>query len=179
MATVISVSKSDEHTFSKQVLHSITLIAGEGVEGDAHCGKTVQHRWDVKADPTQPNLRQVHLIHSELFEELKEQGFDMAAADLGENITTRGIDLLSLPKGTQLVFPSQAVVTITGLRNPCPQIEAFQTGLLRAVLGRDSDGEIVRKAGVMGIVTQGGKINQGDVIEIIYPPKPHEKLERV
>lgn len=104
MATVISVSKSDEHTFSKQVLHSITLIAGDGVEGDAHCGKTVQHRSRVKADPTQPNLRQVHLIHSELFEELKEQGFDVAAADLGENITTRGIDLLSLPKGPNWCF---------------------------------------------------------------------------
>ncbi|MDW6004210.1 MOSC domain-containing protein [Vibrio mangrovi] len=179
MPKVIAVSRSEAHTFSKSVVDSITLIAGEGVEGDAHRGKTVKHRSRVKVDPTQPNLRQVHLIHSELFQELQEKGFQVEAAALGENITTRGIDLLSLPKGTVLQFPSGAKIMITGLRNPCPQIEAYQKGLLSAVLTKDSAGHVVRKAGVMGIVENGGRVTCGDNIEIIYPEEPFEKLERV
>ncbi|CAM3505849.1 Putative metal-sulfur cluster biosynthesis proteins YuaD [Vibrio aerogenes CECT 7868] len=179
MAKVVSVSKSEKHTFSKSTVNSIMLIEGEGVEGDAHRGKTVKHRSRVKADPTQPNLRQVHLIHQELFDELKDKGFEVGPSELGENITTRGIDLLSLPKGTLLRFPQGAEILITGLRNPCPQIEAFQKGLLSQVLDRDSSGNVVRKAGVMGIITAGGLVNPDDHIEIILPDEPFEKLERV
>ncbi|ASA57060.1 MOSC domain-containing protein [Vibrio gazogenes] len=179
LAKVISVSKREGHHFSKSVVRSITLIQGEGVEDDGHRGKTVQHRSRVKADPTQPNLRQVHLIHAELFDELHEQGFDIEPAALGENITTCGIDLLSLPKGSLLQFPSGAEVSITGLRNPCPQIENYKKGLLSAVLSRDESGQVVRKAGIMGIVTVGGQVNAGDDIEVVFPHEPFEALERV
>ncbi|KUI97504.1 MOSC domain-containing protein [Vibrio sp. MEBiC08052] len=179
MAKVISVSKREEHHFSKSVVKSITLIQGEGVEGDAHRGTTVKHRSRVKVDPTQPNLRQVHLIHCELFNELDQQGFDIEPAALGENITTQGIDLLSLPKGTTLQFPSGAQISITGLRNPCPQIENYKKGLLSALLGRDESGKTVRKAGVMGIVVVGGDVNEGDNIDVVFPDEPFQKLEVV
>lgn len=179
MATVISVSRHESHLFSKSGVPSITLIAGEGVLGDAHRGKTVQHRSRVKADPTQPNLRQVHLIHYELLQELSDKGFHIAPAELGENITTRGIDVLSLPKGTILRFPSGAQISITGLRNPCPQIEHHQKGLLSQLLARDDTGKVVRKAGVMAIVVFGGEVSEGDDIEVILPSAPFESLDVV
>ncbi|MFM2478702.1 MOSC domain-containing protein [Celerinatantimonas sp. MCCC 1A17872] len=179
MAKVVSVSKSHSHSFSKTVLSSIMLIRGEGVEGDAHQGKTVQHRSRVKADPTQPNLRQVHLIHQELFDELNKSGFTVEPGALGENITTQGVELLSLPKGTILTFPSGAQIAITGLRNPCPQIENFQNGLLDAVLSRDESGRLSRKAGVMAIVLVGGVVNSGDEIAIFLPEQPFESLHVV
>ncbi|WP_336406961.1 MOSC domain-containing protein [Gallaecimonas mangrovi] len=179
MPKVISVSRSQEHHFSKSPVDTIRLIAGEGIEGDAHRGTTVKHRSRVKVDPSQPNLRQVHLIQAELFEELQDQGFAVAPAALGENMTTAGINLLALPKGAVLTFPIGAAIEITGLRNPCPQIENYQKGLLAAVLGKDDSGNVLRKAGVMAIVKAGGNVNKGDDITLLMPKPPFEKLERV
>ncbi|MCG7393028.1 MOSC domain-containing protein [Microvirga sp. ACRRW] len=178
-ASVLAVSRSATHSFSKANRESIRLIAGLGIEGDAHAGETVKHRSRVKVDPTQPNLRQVHLIHAELFDELAEKGFSVAAGELGENVTTRGINLLSLPAGTILHIGSFAVVALTGLRNPCVQIDRFRKGLMKAVLDRDSEGQIVRKAGVMGIVLASGEVRAGDAIAVTLPPEPRRRLERV
>ncbi len=178
-ATVLAVSSSPTHTFSKPTREEIQLRAGLGVEGDAHMGVTVRHRSRVAQDPTQPNLRQVHLIHSELFQELSAAGFGVAAGDLGENITTHGIDLLGLPTGTLLHIGDTAVVRLTGLRNPCVQLDTFQPGLMAATLDRDAEGNLVRKAGVMGVVVQDGAVRPGDAITITLPPEPHIRLERV
>jgi MOSC domain-containing protein YiiM len=175
----MSVSKSNEHGFSKSITSSITVIAGLGVAGDAHSGERVQHLSRVRADPSQPNLRQVHLIHAELFEELSEKGFEVGPADMGENITTRGIALLDLPRGTILRIGAEIELEVTGLRNPCGQIDAFQRGLLSAVIDRGSGGEIIRKAGIMSVVRCGGVAAPGCTIEIELPPEPHQPLERV
>jgi MOSC domain-containing protein YiiM len=178
-ATVISVSADTGHRFSKPVQSAIRLLPGLGVEGDAHCGETVKHRSRVAVDPTQPNLRQVHLVHAELLDELNAAGFDVAPGQMGENLLTRGLDLLGLPVGARLRLGGEALVEITGLRNPCAQIEAFRPGLLAAVLGRDADGRIVRKAGIMGIVLEGGVVARGDAIAVTLPALPHRALERV
>ena len=178
-STVVAVSSRSGHSFSKTPRESITLVAGIGVEGDAHAGETVKHRSRVRANPNQPNLRQVHLIPEELFTELAEAGFTVHAGDLGENVTTSGLDLLALPKGTRLRVGDSAEIEITGLRNPCSQIEDFQPGLLAQVVGKDTDGHIVRKAGVMSIVLTGGTVRPGDPIRVTRPPAPHEALERV
>ena len=178
-AHVTSVSLSGTHKFSKATAQQITLLAGLGVEGDAHCGVTVKHRSRVARDPTQPNLRQVHLIHCELFEELAAQGFAVAAGQIGENITTRHIDLLALPVGSQLHIGETAVVELTGLRNPCEQLNAHQAGLMSAVLGRAADGSLVRKAGVMSVVIAGGIVRAGDAIAVTLPALPHRAMERV
>ncbi|OKI89098.1 molybdenum cofactor biosysynthesis protein [Streptomyces sp. CB02058] len=167
------------YAFTKPNRDSITLLAGLGVEGDVHAGVTVKHRSRVAQDPTQPNLRQVHLIHEELFGELREAGFEVAPGDLGENVTTSGLDLLALPVGTLLHLGDEAVVEVTGLRNPCLQIEAFQAGLLKQVVGRADDGTILRKAGIMGIVRTGGAVRPGDRISAVLPAEPHRPLERV
>lgn len=177
--TVEAVSRSAEHTFSKETRPAIRLLAGLGVEGDAHAGRTVKHRSRVAQDPTQPNLRQVHLIHGELLDELRGGGFTVEPGDLGENILTRGLDLLGLPRGTRLHLGAEAVVEVTGLRNPCPQIENFQPGLLKAVLDRDAEGHLIRKAGIMGVVLGSGVIQPGDAVRAELPPEPHERLERV
>ncbi|GAA0812495.1 MOSC domain-containing protein [Spirilliplanes yamanashiensis] len=178
-AVVVAVCRDGEHRFSKAVADEITLLAGLGVEGDAHLGRTVQHRSRVAADPTQPNLRQVHLLHAELFDELRTKGFDVAAGQLGENVTTRGIDLHGLPRGTVLRLGPDAVVEITGLRNPCLQIEQFRSGLLKEVVGRADDGAVIRRGGIMGVVRSGGRIRPGDPIVVDLPPEPHEPLDRV
>ncbi len=178
-AVVTSVSQSGTHEFSKRNQQSIRLVAGLGVEGDAHSGKTVQHRSRVARDPSQPNLRQVHLIHAELHDELQAAGFCVLSGDMGENITTRDVDLLGLPTGTHLHLGASAVVEVTGLRNPCPQLDAFQPGLMAAVLGRDAEGNLVRKAGVMGIVLTGGEVKPNDLISIKLPPEPHHPLKPV
>jgi MOSC domain-containing protein YiiM len=178
-ASVISVSRSETHTFSKFNCECIVLLKGLGVDGDAHQGVTVKHRSRVAADPSQPNLRQVHLIHSELFEELRQKGFDIQAGEIGENITTKGIALLSLPKGTILKIGKTAKVEVTGLRNPCNQLDQLQKGLMKAVLDTDEDGNLIRKSGIMGIVLEGGTVYVGDTIEMELPLPPHEKLERV
>ncbi|GAB4566068.1 MAG: MOSC domain-containing protein [Rhizobacter sp.] len=178
-AHVTSVSLSGTHKFSKDPASQITLLAGLGVEGDAHCGVTVKHRSRVARDPTQPNLRQVHLIHSELFDELATQGFAIAAGQIGENIGTRHIDLLGLPVGAQLHIGETAIVELTGLRNPCEQLNAHQAGLTAAVLGRAADGSLVRKAGVMSVVIAGGIVRAGDAIAVTLPALPHRAMERV
>jgi MOSC domain-containing protein YiiM len=176
---VTAVSRSAGHTFSKHNQDRIRLLAGLGVEGDAHLGTTVKHRSRVAADPTQPNLRQVHLIHAELHDELQAAGFAVTPGDMGENITTRGLDLLALPTCTRLHVGEAAVVEVTGLRNPCAQLDRFQTGLMAAVLGRDEHGHLIRKAGVMGIVLSDGEIRPGDLILVELPPLPHRSLGRV
>lgn len=178
-AIVVAVCRSPTHSFSKPVCDSIELIAGIGVAGDAHAGTTVKHRSRVARDPSQPNLRQVHLIHAELHDELRAAGFTVSPGDMGENITTRGVDLLGLPTGTLLHLGSEAVVEVTGLRNPCTQLDDFQSGLLAAVLDRDEHGRVVRKAGVMGVVVTGGEVRPGDVIEVKLPPEPHRPLAPV
>ena len=178
-ATVVSVGRDGTHRFSKPPAARIRLLAGFGVEGDAHCGVTVKHRSRVAVDPSQPNLRQVHLIHAELLEELGRAGFAVSAGDLGENVLTRGVDLLALSTGTRLRLGADALVEVTGLRNPCRQIEAFRPGLLSAVLGRDEQGRTTYRAGVMGIVLAGGEIGAGDAIGVMPPAAPHRPLVRV
>ncbi|MFE2097227.1 MOSC domain-containing protein [Streptomyces sp. PTD9-10] len=177
--TVTAVSSNGEYSFTKPNRESITLLAGLGVEGDVHAGVTVKHRFRIAQDPTQPNLRQVHLIHEELFEEVAGNGFRVAAGELGENITTRGIDLLGLPTGALLRIGDDAVVEVTGLRNPCAQIDTFQKGLLKEVVGRGGDGRVVYKSGVMGVVKAGGVVRPGDAISVELPDSPHRPLERV
>jgi MOSC domain-containing protein YiiM len=173
---VTAVCRSSAHAFSKLDVLTIRLVARLGVEGDAHLGEKVQHRSHIrKQGPNVPNLRQVHLIHEELFDELRGAGFDVRPGALGENVTTRGVDLLRLPTGTRLKLGTDAVIEITGLRNPCRQIEAFQPGLLSAVLGRDTQGNLIRKTGVMAVVIAGGQVTANDPISVTLPqgePRP-------
>jgi MOSC domain-containing protein YiiM len=176
---VVAVCRSPAHTFSKPPVERVQLVAGHGVEGDAHAGATVKHRSRVAADPTQPNLRQVHLIHAELHDELRAAGYRLAPGDLGENLTTRGLALLALPRGTRLHLGPDAVVAVTGLRNPCPQLDAFRPGLMVAVLDRDAQGNLIRKAGIMAVVLRDGAVAAGDAITVELPPEPHLPLERV
>ncbi|MFH8495960.1 MOSC domain-containing protein [Streptomyces coeruleorubidus] len=176
---VTAVSSNGEYSFTKPNRDSIRLLAGLGVEGDVHAGVTVRHRSRVAQDPTQPNLRQVHLMHEELFAEVGEAGFKVAPGELGENITTQGIDLLGLPAGTLLRIGGTAVLEVTGLRNPCIQIDNFQDGLLKRVVGRDEAGNVVRRAGIMSVVREGGVVRPGDPIEAELPTGPHRPLDRV
>jgi hypothetical protein len=178
-AEIVAVALSAAHEFSKQVVASARLREGLGVEGDCHLGRTVQHRSRVAVDPSQPNLRQVHLIHEELLSELNAQGFDVRPGAMGENVTTRGIDLLCLPRGARLCLGAEAEVELTGLRNPCRQIDDFRPGLLAAVLDRAPDGALVRKSGVMAVVTRSGLVSAGDPIRLTLPPEPHLPLDRV
>ena len=177
-AQVIAVAQDRKHRFSKAVVPKIKLVEGLGVEGDAHCGETVKHRSRVGIDPKQPNLRQVHLFQAELFEEFAKKGFSVVPADLGENITTRGIDLLTLPRGTVLRIGNTAEVEITGFRNPCAQIDTFMPGLLSAVLIRKSK-QLIRRTGIMGVVRTSGVVSRGNTIKIFLPAEPYEALERV
>jgi len=176
---VEAVHTSASHTLTKPGQPSIRLLVGLGVEGDAHMGVTVKHRSRVARDPSQPNLRQVHLIHTELHDELRASGFSVRAGEMGENITTRGVDLLRLPVGARLHLGPEAVVEITGLRNPCAQLERLQPGLQAAVLDHDAQGKLIRKAGIMGIVLSGGEVRPADPIRVELPPEPHQPLEPV
>jgi MOSC domain-containing protein YiiM len=176
---VEAVHRSASHTLKKPEQPSIRLLAGLGVEDDAHMGVTVKHRSRVARDPSQLNRRQVHLIHAELHDELRGRGFPVHSGEMGENITTRGIDLLRLPVGTRLHLGSTAVIEITGLRNPCAQLDRLQAGLREAVLDHDMQGNLVRKAGVMGIVLSGGEVQPTDPIRIELPSEPHQPLEPV
>jgi len=168
--TIIAVHRHGQHQFSKNTVASVDLVEGHGVAGDAHNGVTVKHRSRVAKDPSQPNLRQVHLIHAELLDGLSARGMHVQPGQMGENITTRGIDLLGLSAGTRLSLGSSAIIEITGLRNPCGQIENFMPGLLAAVLGRDANGALIRKAGVMAIVIRGGSVAPADAITITQTP---------
>jgi MOSC domain-containing protein YiiM len=173
---VIAVSRSPEYTFTKPEQDCIRLLAGLGVEGDAHMGTTVKHRSRVRTSPTAPNLRQVHLIHAELHDELAAAGFTVSAGEMGENVTTRGLDLLALPTGTRLRLGADAVIEVTGLRNPCVQLDRFQSGLMDQVRPLDADGNVVRKAGIMAVVLTGGEVRGGDRITVELPPLPHTPL---
>jgi MOSC domain-containing protein YiiM len=181
---VESVNASAGHTLRKPAQAAIRLLEGLGVEGDAHAGVTVKHRSRVRRDPTQPNLRQVHLVHAELHDELGERGLAVGPGEMGENVTTRGIDLLGLPVGTRLCLGADAVVEVTGLRNPCAQLERIQPGLLGAVVdhdqaGNDEAGNLIRKAGIMAVVVAGGEVRAGDAIGVQLPPPPHRPLAPV
>ncbi|MEU7579095.1 MOSC domain-containing protein [Streptomyces sp. NPDC041068] len=178
-ARVTAVSSNGTYSFTKPNRESITLLEGLGVEGDVHAGEKVKHRFRVAQNPDQPNLRQVHLIHEELFDELAADGYTVAAGELGENVTTRGIDLLGLPTGARLRLGETAVVEVTGLRNPCRQIDDFQAGLMKKVVGRDDSGAVFYKSGIMSVVLRGGEIRPGDAIEIVLPEEPHHPLKTV
>ncbi len=179
MSTVLSVALSGGHHFSKRPVLSIRLETGLGVAGDAHRGVTVKHRSRVARDPSQPNLRQVHLLHAELFAELAAAGFRVTPGDIGENVTTEGLDLLGLPTGALLHLGDSAVVEVTGLRNPCAQLDRFQPGLMKATLDRDAAGGLVRKAGIMAVVRADGEVRRGDAIRVVLPAAPHRRLEPV
>jgi MOSC domain-containing protein YiiM len=176
---VMAVSQSATHTMSKPNRDSIRLLSRLGVEGDAHLGETVKHRSRVARDPSQPNLRQVHLIHAELHDELRTAGFAVSPGQMGENITTRGVDLLGLPTGTKLHLGDTVVIEVTGLRNPCLQLEGIQPGLMAATLARDEDGNLIRKAGIMGVILAGGEVRAGEPIRVELPPPPHRSLQPV
>lgn len=178
-ARVVAVARDGEHRFSKQTVAGIRLLAGLGVEGDAHCGVRVQHRSRVRRDPRQPNLRQVHLVHAELFDEVAAHGHQLAPGELGENLTTRGVDLLGLPRGALLRLGEDAEVEVTGLRNPCHQIDTFQHGLLGQMVGVDTHGRTVRRAGVMAVVRRSGTVRPGDPLVVVLPDGPHHRLEPV
>lgn len=176
---MVAVSLSAVHEFSKSNAATVDLIAGLGVVGDAHAGVTVQHRSRVAVDPSQPNLRQVHLIHTELYDELRGRGFDLMPGQLGENVTTRDLDLLGLPRGARLHLGASAIVEVTGLRNPCRQLDELRPGLKKAVLDRDEDGRVLRKTGVMGVVVAGGRVRPHDPVRVELPAEPHVALDRV
>ncbi len=176
---VVAVSRSATHTMAKPNCESIMLLAGFGVEGDAHAGGTIKHRSRVARDATQPNLRQVHLIHAELHDELRTKGFAISAGQMGENITTRGVDLLALPVEARLHLGIGAIIEVTGLRTPCSQLDSIQPGLMAAVMPHDEGGVPVRKPGVMGIVLAAGEVRPGDSIRVELPPKPHQQLRPV
>jgi hypothetical protein len=176
-AVVVAVSTDDAHRFGKHNRDRVTLLAGIGIEGDVHAGPVVRHRSRRGgAETVRPNLRQVHLLHEELFADVAAQGFRVLPGEMGENVTTRGVDLLALPTGARLALGEEAVVEVTGLRNPCRQIDRYQRGLLKAVLGRDERGRVVRRAGVMGIVVRGGVVRPGDPIGVELPAGPPRRL---
>jgi MOSC domain-containing protein YiiM len=177
--SVVAVSSSSAHTFSKKVQLSIRLVEGLGVKGDAHAGVTVKHRSRVRKNPSEPNLRQVHLVQSELLDELNARGFDLAPGSIGENILTKGVDLLRLPAGSRLHIGPKAIVKVMGLRNPCRQMDAFRAGLMAAVLDRDERGRVFRKSGVMAVVEKGGDVAGGDRIRVALPAGPHDSLDPV
>jgi MOSC domain-containing protein YiiM len=177
---VAAVSRNETYAFSKTNRESITLLAGLGVEGDIHAGETIRHQFRMTYEPDLPNLRQVHLMHEELFDELSLKGFDVSAGQLGENITTRDVDLLGLPTGALLHLGEQAVVEVTGLRNPCAKINDFRAGLLGQVFAPDPDsGEFVFKSGIMAVVRRGGPVRPHDPVRVELPPPPHHPLQRV
>lgn len=175
LPVVVSVARDDAHRFTKPVRDEIRLIAGHGIEGDAHAGATVRRRSRFRGTWTEPNVRQVHLLQRELLDELAVEGHEVAPGELGENVTTDGIDLLALPRGTRIRLGDSAEVELTGLRNPCVQIERFQPGLMKRLIRRDAAGTH-RRAGVMAVVVEGGVVRAGDAISVELPAPPHETL---
>jgi MOSC domain-containing protein YiiM len=174
--SVVAVSRDDKHRFSKPVVPSIRLVAGYGIEGDSHAGATTQHRYLIRTDPTRANLTQVHLVRSELFAELAADGFEVAPGELGENITTAGLDLLQLPLGTRLHLGTEAVVEVTGIRDPCSMIDKYRQGLKKVLKSTDASGRTVRKAGIMGIVVADGTVAPGDALRVELPAEPRRPL---
>lgn len=179
MTSVVGVHRSGRHQFSKEPVEQVTLVAGLGVDGDCHAGARVQHRSRVRRDPDQPNLRQVHLMAAELLDELAAEGHDVGPGRLGENVTTRGVDLLGLATGTVLRLGPDALVAVTGLRNPCVQIDRFSPGLTGRLVSRGADGTVVRRAGVMGVVVRDGTVRAGDSVDLAPPPGPPVPLQPV
>ena len=179
MSSVVCVSASPEHGFSKAPLAAITLLAGLGVEGDAHCGATAQHLYRKRRDPTAPNLAQVHFLARELFDEMATLGYALAPGAMGENVLTEGIDLVTLPTGTMFSIGAEVVVEISGIRDPCKQIDALGPGLTKAMFDRDAEGAVLRKAGIMGVVRVGGMVRAGDSIVVTLPAAPYRRLEVV
>ena len=173
---VAAVSRYRRHRFSKTPELLVRLIEGIGIEGDAHAGRTVQHRYDARKDPSRPNLRQVHFIEAEELDRLGRAGFTVEPGSLGENITTRGLDLPVLPSGALLRLGETAVVAVTGLRDPCVLLDRVQPGLKAALLGRDPHGRLLRRSGIMSIVLAGGDVRPGDPIRVDLPPRPHRPL---
>lgn len=167
--TVVSVSRDDQHRFSKPAVSSIRLLAGIGIEGDSHAGATVQHRYEKKRNPSAPNLCQVHFIAAELFDDLVTDGYTVRPGELGENVTTAGIDLMTLPLRTRLHLGAEAVVSITGMRSPCSLINGYQTGLMKQLISTDATGTVQRRGGIMGVVVTGGVVNPGDSIRVQLP----------
>lgn len=178
-ATIVSVGRAAEYGFSKPIHDSIRLVEGLGVESDAHAGETVQHQWLKQRDPDKPNLRQVHLLSEELIEELNADGFNLKPGDLGENVTTRGLDLINLPRGTRLQLGADTVLEVTGLRFPCSKMDDLRPGLFKAVIDEDENGNQILKPGVMTVVVTGGEVHAGDAIDVQLPPEPHEALKPV
>lgn len=178
-AHVVAVSRSPRHRFSKEVVDSVLLVQGHGVDGDAHAGATIQHRSRKRWRPHDPNPRQVHLLHAELLDLLKDKGFHVSPGDVGENVLTRDVDLLALPRGARVRLGADAVVEVTGLRNPCVQLDRFQDGLMEAVLRRAEDGALERLAGVMGVVLAGGEVRPGDAVSVELPAGVHLPLKPV
>jgi MOSC domain-containing protein YiiM len=176
---VLAVCRDGVHRFSKEPVDVAEFVVGLGLAGDAHAGRTIQHLSRLRRDPTAPNLRQVHVIAAELLAELRERGFDVAPGRLGENVTTTGVELLALPTGTMLRLGATAVVKVTGLRNPCLQLDRYQDGLQKAVLDRAADGTLIRRAGVMGVVVAGGVVRPGDAISVTLPSGDPRPLEPV
>ena len=176
-AKVMAVSLAAQHGFAKQPQACIRLLAGEGVEGDAHRGTTVQHLYQVRRDPSKPNLCQVHLFAAEKLGELAAAGYPLGPGEIGENVLTCGVDLLALPRGTRVRLGAQAVVEITGLRTPCSQIDGYRTGLQKLLWGpRDAKGKRERRAGVMAVVVTGGEVLPGDPLVVELPLEPHQPL---
>lgn len=179
MPNIVAVSRQEKHVVTKDNVNSVVLVAGRGIVGDAHFGEAVKHRYRARSHPSAPNLRQVHLIQSELFDELAGKGFDVTPGLMGENITTEGVDLLALPTGTRLILGSEAIVELTGLRTPCVLLDRLRPGLMKAVLDHDPEGKLIRKAGVMSVVLTGGTVRANDPIQIVLPDQPHHPLEPV
>jgi MOSC domain-containing protein YiiM len=173
---VTSVSLNPLHTFSKRPVPEIRILAHHGVEGDAHAGEKVQHLYRVRKNPNAPNLCQVHLIAEEFLEELRTQNFPIEPGQLGENIIVRSLDLCSLSVGATLRLGSDALIEITGLRDPCNQLNTLRPGLMKACLARSLDGTLIRKAGVMAIALVSGSVRPGDPIHLTLPPHPHRPM---
>ena len=176
---VVAVSLNPKHTFSKLPQLSIHLLAGLGVEGDAHCGSTVRHRYLVRRNPAAPNRTQVHLLEAEFLEALATDAPNFPAfhpGDFGENILTRSIRLISLPLGTRLHLGPTAIVELTGLRSPCKQMNTLRPGLMKASF---VPGTRRHRAGVMAVVLEAGTLSAADTIHVELPPEPHIALRPV
>ena len=145
------------------------------MEGDAHAGPFVRHRHLARRHPKMPNLRQVHLIPSELFQALRADGYELRPGDLGENILTAGLDLEALPLGTILKLGAEAAIELTGLRTPCVLIDRFKPGLKRRMLVEEY-GRPRFRCGVMAVVRSSGRISTGDAIAVRLPSEPLKSL---
>lgn len=172
---VLAVSADRGHRFRKMPQRDILLVEGHGVEGDAHAGPFVRHRYLARRQPRLPNLRQVHLIPSALFGTLRRCGYEIGAGGLGENVTTAGLNLEEMPLGTRILLGQTASVELIGLRTPCVLIDRFRSGLKQHLLAFAKTGPAFR-CGVMGVVRTGGRVAAGDVARVVLPSPPVRAL---